>query len=112
MKAVQATGIVPALLLTVLMYVWPAFLGAQSKVESVPGRVPALEGSQPPEASRAGTTPVLAELAVGPADLLDVSLFGVSDFQSEARVNNAGDISLPLIGTLHWRVSPRCVYKK
>ena len=38
---------------------------------------------------------------MGPADLLDVSLFGVPEFHIEARVNNAGDLSLPLIGGLH-----------
>jgi polysaccharide biosynthesis/export protein len=102
MKAVQVRKIVHALLPTVLIIIciWPVFLGAQSKVGSDPSQALPAQGSQPPDPSRPGTV-AIAELAVGPADLVDVSLFGVPEFHAEARVNSAGDISLPLIGALH-----------
>ncbi|MDR7135864.1 polysaccharide export outer membrane protein [Lysobacter niastensis] len=41
-----------------------------------------------------------AEYRVGPSDLLAVSVFQVKDLDREVRVNNAGQISLPLIGTV------------
>lgn len=41
-----------------------------------------------------------AEYRIGPNDLLTVTVFQVKDLDREVRVNNAGDISLPLIGTV------------
>ena len=46
-------------------------------------------------------TPVQREkIRVGPGDLVEVSIYGVPDFKQEARVNESGDISLPLIGSV------------
>lgn len=42
-----------------------------------------------------------ARIRIGPGDLLDVSLYGVNDFRQEARVNETGNVSLPLIGDVH-----------
>ena len=42
-----------------------------------------------------------AELPIGSGDLLEISLFGTTDFHEEARVTNTGEITLPLIGALH-----------
>ena len=40
------------------------------------------------------------KLRIGPGDLIDVSVYGVSDFHQEARVNESGDVSLPLVGAV------------
>jgi len=34
---------------------------------------------------------------LGPADLLDISVYGVPELSEKARVNNSGDVYLPLI---------------
>lgn len=40
------------------------------------------------------------EYRIGPSDLLTVTVFQVEDLDREVRVNNAGQISLPLIGVI------------
>jgi polysaccharide export outer membrane protein len=55
-----------------------------------------------------GTMPTAAASAaddrgrirIGAGDLIDVSIYGVSDFHQEVRVSEEGDASLPLIGTV------------
>jgi polysaccharide export outer membrane protein len=39
-------------------------------------------------------------IRIGAGDLIDVSIYGVSDFHQEVRVSEEGDASLPLIGTV------------
>jgi polysaccharide export outer membrane protein len=41
-----------------------------------------------------------AEYHIGPSDLLEVSVFQVEDLDREVRVNNAGQVSLPLVGAV------------
>ena len=58
-----------------------------------------------PHGSLPDADPVAAALGrpeyrVGPSDLLTVTVFQVKDLDREVRVNNAGQISLPLIGAL------------
>lgn len=38
---------------------------------------------------------------LGPADLLDISVYGVPELSEKARVNNSGDVYLPLIDYVH-----------
>ena len=40
------------------------------------------------------------EYRIGPSDLLAVTVFQVQDLDREVRVNNAGQVSLPLIGSV------------
>ncbi|MBA3487476.1 MAG: polysaccharide export protein [Lysobacter sp.] len=40
------------------------------------------------------------EYRIGPNDLLNVVVFQVQDLERDVRVNNAGEISLPLVGTI------------
>lgn len=40
------------------------------------------------------------EYRIGPSDLLSVTVFQIEDLDREVRVNNAGQISLPLIGAI------------
>jgi polysaccharide biosynthesis/export protein len=39
------------------------------------------------------------KLRIGSGDLLEVSVYGVSDFKQEGRISDSGEITLPLIGT-------------
>jgi polysaccharide biosynthesis/export protein len=57
-------------------------------------KVPAVTATPSPGKDR-------SKLRIGAGDLLDVSIYGVSDFHQEARVNESGDIDLPLIGGEH-----------
>src|SRR5690349_18026373 len=41
-----------------------------------------------------------SELKIGSGDLLEVSVFGAPEFAKTVRVSGAGDISLPLIGSV------------
>src|SRR5258706_616100 len=38
---------------------------------------------------------------LGPADLLDISVYGVPELLQKARINNSGDVYLPLIDYVH-----------
>jgi len=40
------------------------------------------------------------KMRLGPGDLVEASIYGVSDFRQESRVNESGDLSLPLIGSV------------
>ena len=41
------------------------------------------------------------QLRIGPGDLIEASIYGVSDFKQEGRVSDSGEVTLPLIGVLH-----------
>ena len=43
----------------------------------------------------------VTEPLIGGGDLLKVSVFGVKDFDEDVRVSSRGDITLPLIGSVH-----------
>jgi len=47
------------------------------------------------------TPPNANEYQIGPHDLLSVKVFRVEDFDVKVRVDSRGDISLPLIGSVH-----------
>src|SRR4051812_43973448 len=59
-------------------------------------------GSMPPPdtTTSGGAYTGVSEYRVGPQDLLDISVFQVPDLSRTVRVNSAGQISLPLIGTV------------
>jgi polysaccharide export outer membrane protein len=38
---------------------------------------------------------------IGPGDELDITVFGLSELSQHVRVGSSGDVSLPLVGTLH-----------
>ena len=42
-----------------------------------------------------------AEIIIGSGDLLEVSVYGAPEFTKQVRVADSGEISLPLIGTVH-----------
>src|SRR5438477_11432678 len=55
--------------------------------------------SATPQPMLAGET--IPELLIGCGDLLEVSIYGVPDFDRQLRVSETGEISLPLIGAVH-----------
>jgi polysaccharide export outer membrane protein len=40
------------------------------------------------------------DLLIGAGDLIEVSLYGMPDFKTDVRVSSAGEISLPMLGTV------------
>jgi polysaccharide export outer membrane protein len=55
----------------------------------------------PPDTTTSGGVYTgVSEYRVGPQDLIDISVFQVPDLSRTVRVNSAGQISLPLIGTV------------
>ena len=53
-----------------------------------------------PAADPVAATVGRAEYRIGPSDLLTVTVFQIKDLDREVRVNNAGELSLPLIGAV------------
>jgi polysaccharide export outer membrane protein len=87
-------------LLVTWMFDTQLYLRAQAPVqhaagESTPGHTAVDKDSDlsPPISA--------AELPIGSGDLVEISLFGTTDFHEEARVTNTGEITLPLIGAVH-----------
>jgi len=58
----------------------------------------AQEAASLPEADPVTEALGRSEYLIGPSDLLAVTVFQVQDLNREVRVNNAGQVSLPLIG--------------
>ena len=66
----------------------------------------ATAGSVEMESGASAVTPSVTplnanEYQIGPHDLLSVKVFRVEDFDVKVRVDSRGDISLPLIGSVH-----------
>jgi len=53
-----------------------------------------------PDADPVAASVGRAEYRIGPSDLLAVTVFQVKDLDREVRVNNAGEVTLPLIGNV------------
>lgn len=60
------------------------------------------------QSTNAGTTAAAsspsgspADILIGKGDLLQVSVYGMQDFNEQVRVDDAGDISLPMLGAVH-----------
>lgn len=96
----------PMALAVLLILIWPASRDGWAKQNSSGGHQPdgvsPLPNSAPPEKSKVpGETPP-TDLVIGGGDLLIVDIFGSPDFhQEEVRVSLTGDISLPLISSVH-----------
>lgn len=54
------------------------------------------QATRPAALNRVGT--VAADYRIGPRDLLEISVFGVDDFDAKVRVSETGTVSLPLLG--------------
>lgn len=63
-------------------------------------RGPAAGESELPPADPVSVATDRPEYRIGPSDLLAVTIFQVEDLDREVRVNNAGQITLPLVGAV------------
>jgi polysaccharide export outer membrane protein len=70
----------------------------QERITSV-SNAPTTQGSVPPqEIAKSSVRNPLADLVIGEGDLLQISLYGVPDFNQHVRVGASGEVSLPMIG--------------
>jgi polysaccharide export outer membrane protein len=65
----------------------------------------AVKGDATPSAATDARTAAVAavpasDLRIGPGDLLEITVFEAPDFNKQVRVSSAGDVSLPLIGSV------------
>jgi polysaccharide export outer membrane protein len=74
--------------------------GAASRVD--PGGVhnSTIQGAQNSEVPTLSSRPNAQEILIGAGDLIEVSVYGTSDFNREVRVNDNGEVSLPLLGSV------------
>jgi len=77
---------------------FPFTLPAQQAPRSVPSTVEPVDGQHLSEIDSSKSAP--PKLKISGGDLIEVSVYGVSDFKEDVRVNDAGEVSLPLIGTV------------
>jgi polysaccharide export outer membrane protein len=79
-------------------------LGVLAGCGSSPVRNPALLRNQvmraPDTTSSSGAYKGGTDYRIGAQDLLEVSVFGLKDFDRDVRVNSNGQVSLPLIGVV------------
>jgi polysaccharide biosynthesis/export protein len=97
-----------------LLFIWLLFglsitgAAAQQSESSDPrpqsqtgsGSVPAgVADSQP---RRANAAALDSTVRIGPGDELDITVFGLPELSQHVRVGGSGDVSLPLVGSLHF----------
>lgn len=74
-------------------------LAAAALIASVGG--PALaRGSLPAPDSAALLAPAAADYRIGAQDVLEVNVFGIEELKRDVQVDNGGNVSLPLIGSI------------
>jgi polysaccharide biosynthesis/export protein len=71
----------------------------QERVESVGNAPSTALGPVKPDLTTP-TAPPAAGLVIGEGDLLQISLYGVPDFNEHVRVESSGEVSLPMIGAV------------
>lgn len=77
-----------------LLAVGPVSLNAQDSFPSAEPQSAQSPAAPPPSTARAG-------VILGPGDLLDIGVYGVPELSQKARINDKGDIYLPLIDYVH-----------
>jgi polysaccharide export outer membrane protein len=45
---------------------------------------------------------IISNLAIGPGDMLDISVYDVPELTLKVRVGEDGSVNLPLVGAMHW----------
>ena len=91
-------------IMLLLSFIWIPGIGAQTtalshEAPSTPTAVGPVQ--QNVSVPTTGGSPGLGSLIIGSGDLLVVSVYGASDFNKEVRVADSGEISLPLVGSVH-----------
>jgi polysaccharide biosynthesis/export protein len=87
-----------------LSFLWTPGIRAQTTglshdTQSTPTVVGPVQQSATAEGNNGSQS--VAALIIGAGDLLVVSVYGASDFNKEVRVADSGEISLPLVGSVH-----------
>ncbi len=72
--------------------------GAQDAFPSTQPQPTTSQSAAPSPPPPSGSSP---SVLLGPADLLDISVYGVPELSQKTRINNSGDVYLPLIDYVH-----------
>lgn len=72
-------------------------------VSSAPAAHPAQGPIPPEEVAKSPSPNPLTDLVIGEGDLLQISVYGETDFNQHVRVDSSGEISLPMIGSVKVR---------
>jgi polysaccharide export outer membrane protein len=76
-------------------------VACQERIEPVGNTPSTAPGPVKPELAATTPTPhPAAGLVIGEGDLLQISLYGVPDFNQHVRVESSGEVSLPMIGAV------------
>lgn len=89
----------PALTIAAICILLPIAVAAQTGGQQPsPSPTAATAGANDPKLIN--RTPTGSDIQIGSGDLLEINAFG-TDFTETSRVSETGDVSLPLIGTVH-----------
>jgi polysaccharide biosynthesis/export protein len=90
---------------TILVVLSSSWLVAQEKAttpaQSSPAAIPTQNDSQKAPSSDTPSVADSGDMHFGPGDLLEVSVYGVPELTTKARISSAGDVYLPLIDYVH-----------
>jgi len=86
------------LLIVVSVSIVPSAQIASAPLASERVNVSSTTANGSPQGTAAGK---LQDLRIGIGDLLQITMFGTQDFNSDFRVSSSGDISLPPLGMVH-----------
>ena len=86
------------LLIVVSVSIVPSAQIARAPLASERANVSSTTANGSPQDTAAGK---LQDLRIGIGDLLQITMFGTQDFNSDFRVSSSGDISLPPLGMVH-----------
>jgi len=74
---------------------------AQRRVDAPEVRPPATSAPRSPTSTFAESNNLASpDLILGSGDLLEVNLYGMPDFKTDVRINSAGQITLPMLGSV------------
>jgi polysaccharide biosynthesis/export protein len=79
----------------------PGIPAGQAAIGSIPTNSPQKPADASNDDSVKGTVDEVSVVKLGPGDLLEVSVYNVPELATKARVNNSGDIYLPLVDYVH-----------
>jgi polysaccharide export outer membrane protein len=100
-------GIAALVCIAVCLQAQQSYTSPSARVPVAPAGIPPGLGVQAPVLpsptiiSPLSTTMTAAPMQVGPGDLLEIAVFDTPELAGKVRVNSAGEITLPLIGTMH-----------
>ncbi len=68
---------------------------------TVPGEVAAIPSANNAASPAAPPAPISSTARLGAGDLIELSVYGVPDLNTKARIGNSGDVYLPLVDYVH-----------